>query len=256
MAHYLIEFRFQSAKIKSYLKGMIYDVNRKFHVSKKRHIPHITLVGPLTTNNERKLISDFARTCSHAGLMKFKGNGFGTFDSNRVVYVNIGASEKLNQFRINLAEALRPYCKLQSQDTRKDDDRFGYHSTLAMNLTESEFNNVKNYIRTKPEPDFSQIVMRVTLLKGGKILREYDFLQKRLLNRRQALNRHITLRSKELLRGFFQGSYNPEKVTKLQPNGNDSDWSPSIDNNVTPEGNGVPLLKKSLWDKLKSFFGA
>ena len=234
MIHYLIEFRFQSAKIRKYLKGMIYDVNRKFHVGKKRHIPHITLVGPLTTNNEKRLISDFVRVCSETRLMKFKGNGFGTFDSNRVVYINIGASERLNEFRIKLAETLRPYCKLQSHDKRKDEDRFGYHSTLAMKLSENEFTRIKNYIRNKPEPNFSQVVMRITLLKGGKILREYDFLQKRLLNRRQALNKHITRNSKELLRRFFDGTYNPdERVHKFEE----------------PK-------PKSLWDRIKSFFGA
>lgn len=234
MAHYLIEFRFQSAKIKRYLKGMIYDVNRKFHVGKRRHIPHITLVGPLTTNNERKLIYDFAKVCSETKLMKFKGNEFGTFDSNRVVYVNIGASERLNEFRIRLVETIRPYCKLQSHDKRRDDDKFSYHSTLAIKLSEIEFRRIKNYIHTKPKPNFSQVVMRITLLKGGKILREYDFLQKRLLNRRQALNKHITRNSKELLRKFFEGSYNPDE--------------------------GVHKFEKhpyqSLWDKIKSFFGA
>lgn len=233
MAHYLIEFRFQSAKIKRYLKGMIYDVNRKFHVGKRRHIPHITLVGPLTTNNERKLISDFANVCSETKLLKFKGNGFGTFDSNKVVYVNIGASERLNEFRIKLVETLRPYCKLQSHDKRKDEDRFGYHSTLAMKLSESEFRRIKNYLHTKPIPNFSQVVMRITLLKDGKILREYDFLQKRLLNRRQALNRHITRNSKELLRRFFEGSYNPDDVTTKFKE----------------------LKSQSLWDKIKSFIG-
>ncbi len=234
MANYLIEFRFQSAKIRRYLKGMIYDVNRKFRVGKKKHIPHITLVGPLTTSNERKLISDFAKVCSETELMKFRGNGFGTFDSNRVVYVNIRASERLNEFRIKLVETLRPYCKLQSQDKRKDEDKFSYHSTLAMNLTDGEFNRVKNYIHTKPEPNFSQMVMRVTLLRGGKILREYDFLQKRLLNRRQALDRHITMHSKELLRRYFEGSYNSEE--KL--------------------GKFVEPKSQSLWDRFKSFFGA
>ena len=233
MAHYLIEFRFQSAKIKRYLKGMIYDVNKKFHVGKKRHIPHITLVGPLTTNNERKLIADFAKVCSETKLMKFKGNGFGTFDSNKVVYVNIGASERLNEFRIKLIETLRPYCKLQSHDKRKDEDRFGYHSTLAMKLSESEFKRIKNYIHTKPKPNFNQVVMRITLLKDGKILREYDFLQKRLLNRRQALNRHITRNSKELLRRFFEGSYKPDDVTTKFKE----------------------LKSQSLWDKIKSFIG-
>jgi|SRR3989344_2667813 len=209
MAQYLIEFRFQSKRIQTYLKGMIYGINRRFGVGKRKHVPHITLVGPITTNNERRLIADFSRICSKTELMKFKGNGFGTFDNNRVVFVNIGASEKLNEFRINLVENLRSYCNLQSQDKKKEIERFGYHSTLAMKLEQNEFNSIKNYIKNKSVPNFTQIVMRVTLLKNGRILREYDFLQRRLLNRRQALNKHITRRSKILLKEFMQGRYHP-----------------------------------------------
>lgn len=214
MAQYLIEFRFQSKRIQTYLKGMIYGINKRFGVGKRKHVPHITLVGPITTSNERRLIADFARICSKTELMKFRGNGFGTFDNNRVVFVNIGASEKLNEFRINLVEALRSYCNLQSQDKKKEIDRFGYHSTLAMKLDQNEFNSIKNYIKNKPVPNFTQIVMRVTLLKNGRILREYDFLQRKLLNRRLALNKHITRRSKTLLKDFMEGRYHPNNMIK------------------------------------------
>jgi len=214
MTSYLIEFRFQSKRIQTYLKSMIYGINRQFGVGKRKHVPHITLVGPITTNNERRLIADFARVCSQTELMKFKGNGFGTFDNNGVVYVNIGASERLNEFRINLVDVLRVYCNLQSQDKKKEIDKFGYHSTLAMKLNQNEFNSIKNHIKNKPAPNFTQIVMRVTLLKNGRILREYDFLQRKLLNRRQALNKHITRRSKTLLKEFMQGRYNPNNKVK------------------------------------------
>ena len=80
MAKYLIEFRFQSKRIRTYLKSMIYGINRKFGVGKRKHVPHITLVGPITTNNERRLIADFARICSKTELMKFKGNRFGKIE--------------------------------------------------------------------------------------------------------------------------------------------------------------------------------
>ncbi len=233
MESYLIEFRFQSKRIRAYLKNMIYEINRKFKVGKRKHIPHITLMGPITTDNEKRLISDFARICSQTKLMKFKGTGFGTFDSNRVVMVNIGASEKLNEFRIRLMELLRTYCKLQQHDKRKDIDKFGYHSTLAMKLNPREFNLIKNYIKNKPVPDFTQIVMRVTLLKRGRILREYDFLQRRLFNRRQALNKHITRRSKILLREFMQGRYNPNK---------------KVDSTLI-------IRKSSLFERIKSWLG-
>ena len=119
MAHYLIEFRFQSKRIRRYLEEIIYGINKRFKIGRKKHIPHITLIGPIITNNEKRLIADFARICSETRLMKFKGRGFGTFDSNRVVYVNIGASETLNEFRIKLVDILRIYCKLQQQDKRK-----------------------------------------------------------------------------------------------------------------------------------------
>lgn len=233
MASYLIEFRFQSKRIQTYLKDMIYIINRKFGVGKRKHVPHITLVGPMTTNNEQRLINDFLRICSRTELMKFRGNGFGTFDSNKVVFVNIGASERLNEFRINLVKAIYSYCTLQPQDKKKEKDKFAYHSTLAMNLNTTEFNVIKNYIQDKPAPMFTQTVMRVTLLKNGRILREYDFLQRKLLNRRQALNKNITKRSKILLKDFMQGKYNPNNKIKL----------------------AHPIKKESFMRKIKIFFG-
>jgi 2'-5' RNA ligase len=188
---------------------MIYSINRNFGVGKRKHVPHITLVGPLKTRNEKKLISDFAKICSHTKLMRFKGKGFGTFDNNRVVYVHIGASEKLNDLRNNLVSALRPYCSLQPHDKKQDADRFKFHSTLAMKLNQDEFQLIKNYINKKPAPNFTQIVMRISLLKNGRILREYDFLQRKLLNRKQALNRNITRRSKTLLKKFMKNDFDP-----------------------------------------------
>lgn len=231
---YLIEFRFQSARVKKYLKGMICEINRKFKVGKRKHVPHITLVGPITTRDEKQLISDFARICSETKLMKFKLKGFGTFDNNRVVYVNIEPSERLNDFRVKLAKTLRKYCQLKkSQDKREDKDRFGYHSTIAMKLCPDKFNAIKRYINRKPKPNYSQIVMRVTLLKQGRILREYDFLQRRLLNRRQSLNKYISRRSKELLKQFMNGEYDPDRKIKT----------------------AVEIKHISIWNRIKKFFG-
>lgn len=239
MAHYLIEFRFQSRRIRTYLEGMIYGINRRFHVGRRKHIPHITLVGPFTTNNENRLVADFGRICSQTRLMKFKGSGFGTFDNNRVVYVNINPNERFNDFRVRLTNTLRQYCSLPSHNKREEKERFGYHSTLAMNLNQKEFDSIKNHIKNKPAPDFTQIVMRVTLLRNGKILKEYDFLQRRLLNRGQALNRGILRHSKTLLKEFMQGRYNPDSKVEYMEARQEQ-----------------PMIhKRTLWDKIKSFIG-
>ena len=233
MNSYLIEFRFQSKRVKTYLKRMIYEINRKFKVGKRKNVPHITLAGPLTTNYEKRLISDFARVCSETRLMKFTLRGFGTFDSNRVVYVNIGASERFNEFRIKLSNTIRPYCKLKPHDKREDKEKFGYHSTIAMKISQDKFNKIKNYINSKQKPNFTQVVMRVTLLKNGKILREYDFVQRRLLNRWQSLNKHVSRKSKSLLRQFMQGNYDPDRRM----------------------GKITQPKSKSFWDKIRAFFG-
>jgi len=231
---------------------MIYDVNRKFGVGKRRHVPHITLVGPIATNDERRLILDFARICSKTKLMKIKGRGFGTFDTNRVIFVNIGASERLNEFRVNLVDTLRLYCRLQPHDKRKQKENFGYHSTLAMKLDQNEFNAIKSYIKNKPAPEFTQVVMRITLLKGGKILREYDFLQRKLFDRREALNRHITRRSKTLLKEFMQGRYDPNKrISSKEETIND----PSAILPISKKKNASNTIKNpSLFKKMISFF--
>ncbi|MBI2047094.1 2'-5' RNA ligase family protein [Candidatus Pacearchaeota archaeon] len=232
MENYFIEFRFQSKKIRSYLKETIYGINRRFKVGKRKHIPHITLIGPFITTNERRLIADFSRVCSETKVMKFRGEGFGTFNSNRVVYVNIGATDRLNEFRIRLVELLRTYCKLQQQDKRKDIDKFGYHSTLAMNLSQKEFDLIKKHIKNKAPPNFTQIIMRITLLRNSKILREYDFMFRKLLDRRHALNKHILMNSKKRLRQFMAGHYNPDGLIKRS----------------------FEKRRETIWDKIKSLF--
>ena len=52
MTKYLIEFRFQG-NAKQKIRGLIHEVNIKFNITTKKTVPHITLVGPLTTRNEK-----------------------------------------------------------------------------------------------------------------------------------------------------------------------------------------------------------
>lgn len=231
-APYLIEFRFQSKRVRTHLQRIIYNINRKFGIGRGKKVSHITLVGPISTTNEKRLISDFAKICSKTQHMRFAVNGFGTFDNNGVVYAKIDASTALNDFRNGLVEKIKSYCTIQSNDKRKDKDKFAYHSTLAMKMLPNKFNQVKNYVMKLPKPRYSQIVMRITLLKNRRILREYDFMQRRLLNRGQSLNRNITRRSKELLRNFMQGRHDPDR-------------------NVKKEVHST----LSFWEKIKNFFG-
>ncbi|MBR9677090.1 2'-5' RNA ligase family protein [Candidatus Woesearchaeota archaeon] len=224
MVHYLIEFRFQGIA-KKRIKSLIWDVDKKCRIGnakKKRPIPHITLVAPFTTKKESKLISDFNKLCTDYPLMKFTIKGFSTFENNRVVYLDIKPCKELNKFRWKLSKKLRSYCKLKPLDYKR---KYYFHSTIAMKLEPKKFKQVKNYIKTKPKPDFKHVMVRATLLKGQYILREYDFLLRQSLTRKLAKSRNMNKKTTSLLTKYFEGKFNPNKN-----------------------------IKKSLWRKIKTIF--
>ncbi len=210
MNRYLIEFRFQG-KIKRHIKQLIWEINNKCRLKgakRKRAIPHITLVAPFTTKNEKRLIRDFNRVCSKYPLMKFGLKGFNKFKNSRVVYIDINPSKKLDEFRWELSKRLQPYCKLKPIDYKR---KYYFHATLAMKLTHPQFKRVKAYVQKKQKPEFKHIVVRATLLKGSRILREYDFLLRRPLTRRLAKSRGTYRKTMYLLKKYFDGKYNPNK---------------------------------------------
>ncbi len=210
MTHYLIEYRFQG-KAKAQIRKMIYDLDNKFKLgfsSLKRPIPHISLAGPLSTSNERKLVRDFKELCDATPLCSFRINGFGSFKDSRVVYIDISPSENFDNFRWELAQKLMPYCRLKDHDCIKD---FQYHATLAMKLNHQQFKAVKTYIEKQNPLKFKQFLIRAAIIKNSKILYEYDFLQRKLLNRNEALDIGRTNTTLQLLNDFFAGKYDPNK---------------------------------------------
>lgn len=215
-SHYLIEYRFQGSS-KYEIREMINHLQKKFHLPfSGKSVPHITLAGGLTTNDERRLIRDFVSVCSKTPLCKYTVDGFGYFaNETGVVYINIKPNENLKTFRWTLSQTIAPYCKLKEFDYNQD---FKFHATLAMKLGDRDFSRLKKYIDSQPEPQYKHILLRVTILKNSKILCEYDFLQRRLLNRNEALSKSELTRTFHLLDGFHKGNYDPndESVIKKQ----------------------------------------
>jgi len=89
----------------------------------------------------------------------------------------------MEEFRRELSETLRPYCSLKQYDFQEN---FNFHATIAMDLNPKKFQQVKNYIDKKQEPSFKHILMRVTIIKNQRILYEYDFMLRKMLNRKEA----------------------------------------------------------------------
>lgn len=186
--NYLIEFRF-FGKAKFEMKQLIWEINRKFHIRPKhRPVPHITLVGPFKTKNQKKLVDDFKKLSQKQDILSFKVEGFDTFGDTNVVFINIKPDKKLDQFRWELSKKLRSYCYLGPYDLKRE---FEFHSTIAMKLAPKKFKKIKRYIDRKPKPNFKHILLRVSLIKNQKILYEYDFMLRKLLNRHEAKSRDV-----------------------------------------------------------------
>ena len=131
--HYFIEFRFQGYARK-YLKRSIFDVARRFHVkgvTRKRPVPHITLVGPFETREIKRVIADVKNVAKNYNLVNFKLIGFGYFDNpgGKVIYADIEPSKELEELRWELAKELMKYVRLK-EGTIKKDSRFTLQSLL------------------------------------------------------------------------------------------------------------------------------
>ncbi|MFZ3167174.1 MAG: 2'-5' RNA ligase family protein [Candidatus Methanoperedens sp.] len=200
MAHYLIEFRFHGYA-KWYAKNLIYDVARKFNVrgvTQKKAVPHISLFGPFQTNDERRLVSEIISVGNRYDLVPFRIKGFDFFNNqNKVIYLDIRPSEELKCLRRDLAYKLLKFSNSKAIDNNHD---FTFHATVAFKDIDYKFDRIWNYIQEKQEPEIHQHLLRITIIKNSKILYEYDLMQKRLMNRRQALSKLYWNKTIELLK--------------------------------------------------------
>jgi 2'-5' RNA ligase len=191
---YLIEFRFHGYA-KKYLKKIIFEVSKRFNVkgvTRKRVVPHITLYGPFSTGYEKKMVSEVVSAIKDYHLVPFKLTEFDHFDK-KVVYIEIEPSEKLKNLRVGIAQRLLPISKHEEEKTRKIDSacNFKFHGTIAFKDIEEKFDRIWNFLKSKEEPAINQHLLRITIIKNKRILYEYDLIQKKLLNRKQALNKNI-----------------------------------------------------------------
>ena len=190
MTDFFIEFRFHGYP-KQYLKELIREVSRKFRVKgaiKERPVPHMTLYGPSQATRMPKVFAAIERVGKRYTLVPFKVEGFGWFDGKKgkVIYAGIIASPELEKLRQELARELSKISTPQCWDALPD---YKFHTTTAFKDIDHKFNQIWHYLMKKEAPHINQQLLRITVLnKDRKILREYDLMLKRWLDRRQALS--------------------------------------------------------------------
>lgn len=190
MQSYLIEFRF-NGYAKRYIKRIIYDVARKFRVggvTSRRVVPHITLYGQFTTKKEKALVSIVSDVAKNYYLVPFTVKNFSYINKTpKVICLNISPSNELKKLRWELAKRLNKISdSCQPWDLGRD---YVFHSTIAFKDIDKKFIRIWEYIKSKEEPNIKQHLLRITVLKGARILYEYDLMQWKMLNRSQALSR-------------------------------------------------------------------
>ncbi len=132
-------------------------------------------------------------------------------EKGKVIYFNIIPSKELRNFRLELAKKLIKIAPNTKAWDKKFDEEFLFHITLAYKLSDREFNNIWSYVsgdvsliekflsifklrkvdeKLKLKNFYLPMYgLRITFLSDkGRIICEYDLLQKRLLWRRDALN--------------------------------------------------------------------
>ena len=206
MTRYLIDIRLMGS-VKHQIRTLSDHLEEKFHLGNKLVVPHITLAGPFSTGNEKKLIEDFTRICSdQKGIPNYELGGYGFFEDSRVIFVTITPDETLKQFRYQLFRAISPYCSLRKYDLDPAEE-FTFHATLAMKLDWLTFRRIKWYFRGQECVIYRHHPIRATLIRNSKIICEYDFIQNRMLSRAQALSRATMKRDFDILKLWDDGSW-------------------------------------------------
>ena len=206
MARYLIDIRLMGS-VKHQIRTLSTQLAEKFNLGNKLVVPHITLAGPFSTRDEKKLIEDFKRICSDQHeIPKYEVGGYGFFNETKVVYVTITPDETLKQFRYQISRAILPYCTLRNYDLDSADE-FRFHSTLAMKLDWLTFQRIKWHFREQENVIYRHHPIRATLLRNSRILCEYDFIQERMLSRAQALSKATMMRDFDILKVWADGNW-------------------------------------------------
>lgn len=196
---FLIEIRLMG-ETKYITRRLIYDIYNKFHVRgaiKHRPVPHVSLFGPFRCRSINDVVNAIGQVGSKYEELKFQIDGFDYFELKKkflfittsskknVIFLKINPSDDLKEFRHELAKKLLKITDATEID-RDSKDEFKFHATLALKDIDRKFDEIWDYLKNyRIKTD--NVSYRITLLRKGKIVYEYDLKRRKLLTRRQAL---------------------------------------------------------------------
>jgi hypothetical protein len=204
------------------LRNQMYRLKRELKLRKVYRVPHISLVYDFTPRiNPYRIAEIIQETAKKYKNLEFSYSGW---ELKRGVkgYVfgfKIEPSDELRYFRYELYNNLKPYI-YESGSARVFNsasiEDFWFHASIAFHLKKetaerinklvnnrnvetnfisNSFNIIfrdKDKVQNKSKLELFNLharVVRITLLRRGRIVYEYDTLLNKILNRREALSR-------------------------------------------------------------------
>ncbi len=180
------------------LRHLVKVIEKNFGAkSKFRHVPHVTIIGTLSTSNQRDLINTVRNVAKDYDLVSFRLVGFGEF-SGRAIYAHVCPSDELREMRQKLVKSLGRFCELKTYDMKED---FKPHATLCLDTDLPEktevgikrkFGKILEFLESWKLLDHRQHALRVSVIgENRKIVCEYDLMLRRMISRDEALNRTL-----------------------------------------------------------------
>jgi hypothetical protein len=209
MTQYAIGFRFRDDGL-SKVKQLIYHLEAKFHLDFfkiNRPIPRVALAGPFTTDDEKRLVTDFVTLCSKTPFSSFEINTYAVSDASHAICIRVDPGAELVAFRKNLLQVITPYCTLQKRDTQEP---FVFHATVAKNVNLQKYSLIKKHAEEIKPQQFRHYVIRATVVKEQKFLCEYDFLTRSVLTQKEALDKKQEFTDRSLYLQFIHKKFNPD----------------------------------------------
>ncbi len=151
-------------------------------------VPHITVISSFKSRDQIRIVEEFEAACKNGDKdLHITLKSPGTFPENNVVFIDTKPSQGIFRLQADLYARLHSFVRLSQYDTPNN---YHPHLTVWYKMTAKQYSRMKNYIFSRQNlPKYSGNNIRITLLRGSKILREYDVQTRRMMNRTQALKK-------------------------------------------------------------------
>lgn len=197
---YLIEFRFSGYPY-TYLKKLRYDLNNRFRFTgyhRKRYVPHITIVPPITLHlfkrryikRIQKTILSYAERIHERGELIKTGKPifFDTPEGAKVLALEIKPTQTLQYLADELQTTINKgwFSKCITYPENL------WHATIAISRNpryHSRLREAYYHLKQRPPQRMKFIMDRITILNNGRIVKEIDLVDKQVLRRIEALDR-------------------------------------------------------------------